>query len=184
MISSSVVVADHLLAKNQAVTVTSKLSRDGGASRPSHRSGSRLVARADLHVEKSHAEPGGRAIHRVRPRGGQIDVQSSQRAGSRQTQCRIRAIATDAARAQIRRFPLCSESDGQPSKHNLSQLPNSCAAAETRAIRFTSSAVESSDDGIVSPSALAVFALTTSSYLVGACTGRSPGLSPFRMRST
>ena len=33
-------------------------------------------------------------------------------------------------------------------------------------------------------SAFAVLRLITSSYLVGACTGRSPGLSPFRMRST
>ena len=91
VISSSVVVANHLLAKNQAVTVTSKFARrDCGASCPAHRSGSRLVARADLHVEKPYAEPGGRAIYRVRPRGGQIDVQSAQRAGSRQTQCRIR----------------------------------------------------------------------------------------------
>src|SRR5262249_15811744 len=34
------------------------------------------------------------------------------------------------------------------------------------------------------PSALAIFRLMTSSYLVGACTGRSPGFSPLRMRST
>ena len=34
------------------------------------------------------------------------------------------------------------------------------------------------------PSALAVFRLITSSYLVGACTGRSAGFSPLRMRST
>jgi ABC transporter substrate binding protein len=34
-----------------------------------------------------------------------------------------------------------------------------------------------------SPSALAVLRLTASSYLVGACTGRSPGFSPFKIRS-
>ena len=34
------------------------------------------------------------------------------------------------------------------------------------------------------PSALAVLRLMTSSYLVGACTGRSAGFSPLRMRST
>ena len=34
------------------------------------------------------------------------------------------------------------------------------------------------------PSALAVLRLITSSYLVGACTGRSAGFSPLRMRST
>ena len=36
----------------------------------------------------------------------------------------------------------------------------------------------------VRPSAFAVLRLITSSYLVGACTGRSAGFSPLRMRST
>ena len=40
------------------------------------------------------------------------------------------------------------------------------------------------DGGMVRPSALAVLRLITSSYLVGACTGRSAGFSPLRMRST
>src|SRR5262245_8233033 len=38
--------------------------------------------------------------------------------------------------------------------------------------------------GTVSPSVLAVFRLITSSNLVGACRGRSPGLAPFKIRST
>src|SRR5262249_48009876 len=37
--------------------------------------------------------------------------------------------------------------------------------------------------GTSRPSALAVLRLTTSSNLVGACTGRSAGFSPLRMRS-
>src|SRR5262245_14639675 len=49
---------------------------------------------------------------------------------------------------------------------------------------ITSSARASSVSGTVSPSALAVLRLITSSYLVGACTGKSPGFSPLRMRST
>src|SRR6516165_8613384 len=49
---------------------------------------------------------------------------------------------------------------------------------------ITSSARASTVAGISRPSALAVFRLITSSYLVGACTGRSPGFSPLRMRST
>ena len=49
---------------------------------------------------------------------------------------------------------------------------------------ITSSARASSVGGTSRPSPLAVFKLITSSYLVGACTGRSPGLSPLRMRST
>jgi hypothetical protein len=49
---------------------------------------------------------------------------------------------------------------------------------------ITSSARASSSGGIVRPSALAVVRLITRPYLVGACTGRSAGFSPFRMRST
>src|SRR5262245_35066236 len=49
---------------------------------------------------------------------------------------------------------------------------------------ITSSARASSVGGKSRPSALAVFRLITSSYLVGACTGRSAGFSPLRMRST
>src|SRR5262249_14024079 len=49
---------------------------------------------------------------------------------------------------------------------------------------ITSSAVESSIGGTVRPSALAVLRLMTSSYLVGACTGRSAGFLPLRTRST
>jgi hypothetical protein len=49
---------------------------------------------------------------------------------------------------------------------------------------ITSSARASSIGGMSSPSTLAVFRLITSSYFVGACTGRSAGFSPLRMRST
>src|SRR5262249_43281263 len=47
------------------------------------------------------------------------------------------------------------------------------SSARTRSVGGTSKA-----------SALAVFKLRTVSYLVGACTGRSAGLAPRRMRST
>jgi hypothetical protein len=49
---------------------------------------------------------------------------------------------------------------------------------------ITSSARASTVGGISMPSALAVLRLMISSYLVGACTGRSAGFSPLRMRST
>src|SRR5262245_36321127 len=49
---------------------------------------------------------------------------------------------------------------------------------------ITSSARASRVGGTVRPSAFAVFRLITSSYFVGACTGRSAGFSPLRMRST
>src|SRR5262245_47484260 len=49
---------------------------------------------------------------------------------------------------------------------------------------ITSSAWTSTAGGIVSPSALAVLRLTTSSNLVGCWIGRSPGFVPFRILST
>src|SRR5262245_12396658 len=49
---------------------------------------------------------------------------------------------------------------------------------------ITSSARASSVGGTSRPSALAILRLITSSYLLGACTGRSAGFSPLRMRST
>jgi len=49
---------------------------------------------------------------------------------------------------------------------------------------ITSSARASSVGGMVRPRAFAVLRLTTSSYLVGACTGMSAGFSPLRIRST
>ena len=48
---------------------------------------------------------------------------------------------------------------------------------------MTSSARARTTGGIVRPSALAVFKLMISSYLVGCWTGRSAGFSPFRMRA-
>src|SRR5262249_11410763 len=48
---------------------------------------------------------------------------------------------------------------------------------------ITSSAPASRLSGTTRPSAFAVLRLMTSSYLVGACTGRSAGFSPLRMRS-
>jgi len=49
---------------------------------------------------------------------------------------------------------------------------------------ITSSARASSVGGTSRPSVFAVLRLITNSYLVGACTGRSAGFSPRKMRST
>ena len=49
---------------------------------------------------------------------------------------------------------------------------------------ITSSARASTDCRMSRPRVLAVLMLITNSYLVGACTGRSAGFSPLRMRST
>jgi hypothetical protein len=56
--------------------------------------------------------------------------------------------------------------------------------AQLAGYSMTSSARASTDGGIVRPSAFAVLRLITSWSLVGACTGRSAGFSPLRMRST
>src|SRR5436309_12332758 len=69
------------------------------------------------------------------------------------------------------------------------ERPRGCRAADERDERapfhsITSSARASTPGGMVRPSALAVFRFITNSYLVGACTGRSAGFSPLRMRST
>src|SRR5262245_1634664 len=68
------------------------------------------------------------------------------------------------------------------------ERPRSSRAADKRdelpALHsITSSARASTVGGISRPSALAVLRLSTSSYLVGACTGRSAGFSPLKMRS-
>src|SRR5262249_4298965 len=68
------------------------------------------------------------------------------------------------------------------------QRPSRCRAAEQRdelaALHsITSSAATSKPGGTVRPSAFAVLRLSAVSYRVGACAGRSAGLSPRRMRS-
>src|SRR5262249_29496441 len=67
------------------------------------------------------------------------------------------------------------------------ERPRSCSAEQRDELAaphsITSSARASSVAGTSRPSALAVLRLITSSYLVGACTGRSAGFSPLRMRS-
>src|SRR5262249_11223156 len=68
----------------------------------------------------------------------------------------------------------------RPHRHRAAEQRYELAPSHS----ITSSAMESSVGGTVRPSVLAVLRLITSSYLVGACTGRSPGFSPLRMRST
>src|ERR1700738_4363045 len=58
------------------------------------------------------------------------------------------------------------------------------AVCRSQTYSITSSAATSRPGGIVKPSARTVFKLTTVSYLVGACTGRSAAFSPRRIRST
>ena len=62
--------------------------------------------------------------------------------------------------------------------------PPSSVMNSRRLHSITSSARASSVGGISRPIALAVLRLMTSSCFTGACTGRSAGFSPLRMRST
>src|SRR5262249_4032561 len=69
-----------------------------------------------------------------------------------------------------------------------SERPRCCRASESGnelapVHSITSSARASSVGGTSMPRAFAVLRLITSSYLVGACTGRSAGFSPLKMRS-
>src|SRR5262245_41043593 len=68
----------------------------------------------------------------------------------------------------------------RPCRRRAAEQRDELAASHS----ITSSARASTVAGTSRPSALAVLRLSTVSYLVGACTGRSAGFSPFRMRST
>ena len=78
----------------------------------------------------------------------------------------------------------CQERD--PAIRKFQRIVMRCCAKSGHRLIYsiTSSARASSDGGIDRPRALAVLRLITKLYLVGACTGRSAGFSPLRMRST
>jgi hypothetical protein len=75
--------------------------------------------------------------------------------------------------------------DGVGSEGNVRRVPpKGMTSAGPPPYSITSSAVANSVSGMVRPSALAVLRLMTNLYLSAACTGRSPGFEPLRMRST
>jgi len=78
------------------------------------------------------------------------------------------ALTRASRRARTRSIGSCSRTRGS----NVRQCRYS----------ITSSARANTEGGMSMPSALAVLRLTTSSYFVGAWTGRSAGFSPLRMR--
>src|SRR5262245_33691698 len=91
------------------------------------------------------------------------------------------------------RFYCCAEEQSDHRHRRLlrsrRERPCRCSAAEQHnevapSHSITSSARARTGVGISRPRLLAVLRLITSSYLVGACTGRSTGFSPLRMRST
>ena len=74
----------------------------------------------------------------------------------------------------------CARADKRP----IAAAPPSTAMNSRRLIRSPRRRGRVGIGGTSRPSALAVLRLITNSYLVGACTGRSAGFSPLRMRST
>jgi hypothetical protein len=74
-------------------------------------------------------------------------------------------------------LPLTADIRGISSLFGSGPFPDSCIAAKQTLFDHFVRAGEH-DVGRSRPSALAVFRLTTSSYLVGICTGRSAGFAP------
>jgi hypothetical protein len=98
-----------------------------------------------------------------------------------------------AAGDRLRDFDSANVSDGGPKadirvESDLASIADvgRCAPAvqQRKLYSITPSARASSVGGMSRLIALAVLRLITNSYLVGACTGRSAGLAPFKMRST
>jgi ABC transporter substrate binding protein len=74
--------------------------------------------------------------------------------------------------------------DKRPLGRRATEQRDELASLQLCGHSITSSARASTVGGSSRPSALAVLRLMTSSYFVGACTGKSAGFSPLRMRST
>ena len=128
----------------------------------------------------------GQALIAFRPAGIERDVLAFDEAGFLQA----------AAESVVERLR-CADNGAKKSDHGQRRLlsvgrsrepAKESAAGERHELpphhSITSSARLTSVTGRSKPSALAVFRLMTRSYLFGACTGRSAGFSPFRMRST
>ena len=104
----------------------------------------------------------------------------------------LQALVKCAQAVRVRVGRSCGRGNRSPASPAAARAPRAATrrrAAEQRdelapPHSITSSARASSDGGTSRPSALAVLRLMTNSNLVGACTGKSAGFSPLRMRST
>jgi hypothetical protein len=90
---------------------------------------------------------------------------------------------------QSRTFGAVRRMSGLPSIADIARRPSRAKTGceqsqQSRPYSMIWLARASSVGGASRLSALAVLRLITSSYLVGACTGKSAGFSPLRMRST
>src|SRR5262249_5708618 len=127
-------------------------------------------------------------LRRERPRGCRAAEQRDELAPPN-----LPCPGCGAARSEVER---CTADPGPPRTGTVPGLQRSTSlrsvlrcARDTRCTvapfhSITSWAVAMSLSGTSSPSAFAVLRLMTNSNLVGCWTGRSPGLSPLRMRST
>jgi hypothetical protein len=93
-------------------------------------------------------------------------------------------VAVPATSAECLLRPPLRALFGTAANRGSGPLPDSCIAAKQYFYSMTSSARSGNAGGMFNPSAFAVLRLTTSSNLVGAWTGRSPGFSPRKIRST
>ena len=78
-------------------------------------------------------------------------------------------------------FPACC---ARAASGHAAAPPSSVMNSAAQSFDHLVGAGEYSVEALSRPSAFAVLRLITSSYLVGACTGRSAGFSPLRIRST
>jgi hypothetical protein len=105
---------------------------------------------------------------------------------SMRSRCRRLSPDDDASgdgRCSARRFAQ-SIAPGQANHHACTFMAAASRSTYEQAYSIISSARETRRGGALSPNVLATFKLIEKMYLVGACTGRSAGLSPFKMRST
>jgi hypothetical protein len=102
---------------------------------------------------------------------------------SETTNVRFGSLATTSgARADVRYYPQSDRDSDLPGGRYV-PAADICNAANSP-YSMISSAATSRPGGTATPSAFAVLRLMIVSNLVAACTGRSAGLSPRRMRST
>jgi hypothetical protein len=94
------------------------------------------------------------------------------------------SFATDPFRASAAQCSLCPKSDRGAAMQRTTRSAKSRLMHRSKQYLYsiTSSAIESTPDGIARPRAFAVLRLITSSSFVGRKTGRSAGFSPLRIR--
>jgi hypothetical protein len=144
--------------------------------------GKRIVDRAWVQPTQRPARPFGRARRRHTPPKSHCDLPHS-RDRARRIEKPTRCVPPQQQRAAA-----ASPDELTPGCCRVRRERPDRYAAEQRdeltpPHSITSSARATRVGGTSRPNALAAFRLITSSYLVGACTGRSAGFSPLRIRS-